>query len=63
MFNCLDKVRVVHQPEVFGVVLNPRDETNMTRLDGSKVGYYVRILDQNKNILGYHKESLALINN
>jgi hypothetical protein len=53
-----DVVYVKHQKELgeFKVV-NPCDPTDIKRVGGEAVGYYVRI---GSNNLGYHEDSLEL---
>lgn len=47
--------------EVFATVTNPHDPTDMTRLDGSPVGFYVRVIINTRQAdLGYHEQSLQL---
>jgi hypothetical protein len=54
---------------VIGVVTDPCKLTDMTRLDGSKVGFYVmvrcpsmrNISDPRAEDLGYHAASLELV--
>jgi hypothetical protein len=43
-----------------GVVTDPCKLTDMTRLDGSKVGFYVMVSIKGQD-LGYHAASLELV--
>jgi len=56
-----DKVMIKHQKEL-GVftVSNPCDPTEIKRVGGDPVGYYVRIGEDN---LGYHESNLEVCEN
>lgn len=57
-FNTGDKVIVKHQKELGTLIVNePCVPTNLKRIGGEPIGYYVRVGDDN---LGYHESSLEL---
>ena len=48
--------------DVIGVVTDPRRETDMIRLNGDPVGFYVMVQIADKE-LGYHERSLEKLPN
>lgn len=62
-FNEGDKVVVKHQREMGEcIVVNPYDETDMTRVGtGDPVGFYVRIDTPKTKNQGYHENNLEKV--
>jgi len=60
--NIGERVIIKHQRDM-GVcfVVNSHDPTDMTRIGGQPVGYYVRIDCDTKRNLGYHESSLEVV--
>lgn len=61
MFKKGDPVTVKHQREMGPcTVVNPMDPTDMTRIGGEPVGYYVRIDTPKAKNQGYHADNLEI---
>jgi len=57
-----DKVVVKHQREMGEcIVTNPCEQTDMTRIGGEPVGFYVRIDTPKAKNQGYHEENLEKV--